>query len=194
MILCPEEMARLRQLDEGLRDEADRLLSVSGLGSLLQQHGFAPVGSYVMRTMTWRDLDFERIDEAPDWDRHWELGAALAQIAWVWRLHCHDAYRKPDTTDRGLYWGMGLSDPTGGPAWKVDIWTARAEEFAEDDRVRWTKLLTEEARCHILAIKESVCDLPEYRRQMLSVHIYEAVLDCGVREKDEFMQWWKARQ
>jgi hypothetical protein len=54
--------------------------------------------------------------------------------------------------------------------------------------------LTDEARFHILAIKEVVCGLPEYRREMLSVHIYEAVLDSGVREIEEFKRWWRARE
>ena len=53
--------------------------------------------------------------------------------------------------------------------------------------------LTEEARVHILAIKEAVCGLPEYRRELLSVHIYEAVLDRGVRGIEQFKDWWRAR-
>jgi hypothetical protein len=40
-------------------------------------------------------------------------------------------------------------------------------------------------------IKEAVCDLPEYRNILLSVHIYEAVLEHGVRSIDKFWEWWK---
>ena len=36
-----------------------------GLGQIIREEGFHPVGSYVMKTMTWRDLDFERYDESP---------------------------------------------------------------------------------------------------------------------------------
>ena len=72
----------------------------------------------------------------------------------------------------------------------------RAEEFARGspNRGRWMSRLTEEARTHILGIKEVVCGLPEYRREMLSVHIYEAVLDCGVCGIEEFKRWWRARK
>lgn len=187
------EAARLLRLDEALRREADRLLSASGLGDILRQHGFIPVGSYIMRTMTWRDLDFERTEEAPDWSRHWELGARLARIVGVWKLSCADAYRQPGSTDNGLYWGLRLSEPAGGSAWKVDLWTARAEEFARGspNRDRWASLLAEDARLHILAIKEAVCGLPEYRHEMLSAHVYEAVLDCGVTGVGEFRRWWR---
>ena len=193
--ISPAEVARLVELDERLRGEATRMLSVSGLGEILRQEGFVAVGSYTMRTMTWRDLDLDRTAEKPDWNRHWALGARLAKVNWVWRLSCTDTYRQPDSADEGLYWGLRLSDPAGGPVWKVDLWTARAEEFARGspNRGRWAQLLTEEARVRILAIKEAVCGLPEYRHEMLSVHIYEAVLDGGVRGIEQFMDWWRAR-
>jgi hypothetical protein len=188
----PSEVARLLQLDENLREEASRVLDVSGLGDVIQQYGYEPVGSQVMRTMTWRDLDFEHIDETPDWDRHWKLGAELAQSDWVWKFSCAHAYRQPKTSDAGLYWGLRMSDPDGGPTWKIDLWTARAEEFNQD-RERWDALLTDDSRVEILAIKEAVCDLPEYRGTMLSVHIYEAVLDHGVYGTDAFLHWWRER-
>ena len=194
-IASPAEAARLLAFDQSLRNEADSMLTVSGLGNVLRFDGFKAVGSYVMRTMTWRDLDFEREDNAPSWGRHWELGTKLAKIDWVWKLHCTDAYRQPGGEERGLYWGLRLSDPAGGPVWKVDVWTARVEEFARGspNRARWASLLTEEARVQILAIKEAVCDLPEYRREILAVHIYEAVLDRGVRGIEEFDRWWRDR-
>jgi len=53
--------------------------------------------------------------------------------------------------------------------------------------------MTEERRSRVLAIKEAVCTQPEYRRSLLSVHIYEAVLEHGVREVAAFREWWQAR-
>jgi len=194
--LLPEGAKRLFDLDAGIRAEADQVLAQSGLGETIRREGFQPVGSYVMRTMTWRDLDFERIEDPPDWDRHWALGASLAKSPWAWKLHCTDAYRDPrGLEDRGLYWGLRVSDPRGGPIWKLDLWTARVTEFERGSpkRAEWTRKLTDEARLRILAIKESVCNSPDYRKNILSVHIYEAVLDHGIREADEFQAWWTAR-
>ena len=51
--------------------------------------------------------------------------------------------------------------------------------------------LSDETRYYILAIKNAVWDLPEYRNSLLSVHIYEAVLDYGIRELEEFLGWWE---
>ena len=53
--------------------------------------------------------------------------------------------------------------------------------------------MIDEARAHILAIKEAVCHSPEYRDTMLSVHVYEAVLEHGVRGIEAFRDWWRPR-
>lgn len=71
------------------------------------------------------------------------------------------------------------------------LWTARAEEFAlaTRNRSRWANLLTDETRSHILAIKETVCGLPGCRREIPSIRIYEAVLDCGACGGRDFRRW-----
>ena len=196
------EAARLFALDGALRAEADEVLGKSGIGGILAEGGYELVGSYVMRTMTWRDLDFERYEE-PDWPRHWEVGTQLAETGWCARLLCIDVYREasPEAQpDFGLYWGIRVADPhrtqpapPGDPTvWKLDVWTARPEEFlGRDERAAWASAMTEEARSHILAIKEAVCKEPEYRHSMLSVHVYEAVLEQGVRGVEAFRDWWR---
>lgn len=191
--LSSDESLRLDALDSSFRGEADQFLRESGLGRIINAAGFAPVGSYCMRTMVWRDLDFERMVDTPDWSDHWRLGQELARTGWVWRCSCIDAYRDQcNPGDFGYYWGMRASHPSGGPIWKLDIWTARPEEFAPglERRATWTSLLTEEARLHILAIKEAVCMRPEYRKSLLSVHIYEAVLERQITGFEAFWQWW----
>jgi len=192
--LPPEEAQRLLALDEELRSEADRMLAESGLGESIAEAGYEPVGSYSMGTMTWRDLDFERIQEPPDWEDHWAMGARLAATGWPWRQVCVDAYRDPRRPgEHGFYWGLRAAPPGGGETWKLDIWTARAQEYHREARERWERLMTEDHRLHILAIKDAVWDSPEYRHTLLSVHIYEAVLDHGVRGLDAFMDWWRGR-
>ena len=191
-----KDRARLFKLDEALRAEGEHILKQSGVGTILQEYDFTPVGSYVMKTMTWRDLDFERYDENPDWQWHWELGWKLAQCDWVWGLSCIDAWRDPrNLKDTGYYWGLRLTPPGGREIWKLDLWTAPREEFERSapNRDLWNSRLTEDTRYHILAVKEKLWDLPEYRKNLLSVHIYEAVLENGIRDLDGFWDWWKKR-
>lgn len=194
------EANRLFTLDAALRAEADQALADSGIGSMLAESGYQAVGSYVMRTMVWRDLDFERHAE-PDWNLHWQIGARLAETGWCVRLQCIDVYREA-WHDFGYYWGVRVvrpdrtePAPPGDPSvWKLDIWMARHEEFlGVPERCAWQSLMTDECRSYVLAIKEAACKRPEYRKSLLSVHIYEAVLECGVRDIDGFFHWWKLR-
>jgi hypothetical protein len=186
---------RLFSLDAALRAEADKMLEESGLGKIIREEGFKPVGSYIMKLMTWRDLDFERCDESPDWQEHWELGTKIARTGWAWRLRCLDAYRETGGKDKGLYWGIWMTNPAGGETWKLDFWTARREEFesAAPNRPLWESRLTKDTRYDILVIKEAVCNLPEYRQSLLSVHIYEAVLENGIKGIDDFWEWWRKK-
>ncbi len=191
------ERSRLFELDETLRKEGQKVLEKSGIGDIIYRAGFHPVGSFVMKTMTWRDMDFEHYAENPDWSEHWELGGKLAELDWVWSLHCNDSYRDPRTPeDAGYYWGLRVSDPgwNDDKFWKIDLWTARKEEFerSSPNRELWNSLLTDDSRQTILAIKEKLWDHPDYRRSLLSVHIYEAVLENGVTGIDEFWEWWNS--
>jgi hypothetical protein len=186
---------RLFSLDASFRAEADKFLKESGLGKIIREEGFHPVGSYVMKTMTWRDMDFERYDESPDWQEHWELGTKFAELKWVWRLAAINGYQDPRTTDVGLYWGLRAGPPGEKNYWKLDLWTARREEFERSapKRPLWESRLNDDTRYNILVIKEAICMLPEYLDSHLSTHIYEAVLENGVHTLDEFWKWWKGR-
>jgi len=199
------EAERLFACEAALRAEAEEVLARSGIGAILSLAGYQIVGSYVMKTMTWRDLDFERYEE-PDWQRHWEIGTQLAQTGWCVRLQCIDVYREawPEAQpDFGFYWGLRVVDPRragsaspGDPTvWKLDVWTGRPEEFAAapPKREAWAAAMTEESRSHILAIKDAVWQEPEYRHSLLSVHIYEAVLEEGVTGVEAFRKWWAAK-
>jgi hypothetical protein len=189
-----ENRWRLFSLDAKLRAEANQILKQSGIGIIIREEGFKPVGSYVMRTMTWRDLDFERTDDQPDWQQHWALGAKFARTQWIWGFRCLDTYRDPRNPEgEGLYWRLEVTNPAVGNIWIIDLWTARPEEYEPylPKRNLWTSRLTEDSRYHILVIKEAVCNLPEYHKSLLSTHIYEAVLEHGVRSIDEFWDWWK---
>jgi hypothetical protein len=179
------------------------MLDASGIGGILREAGYVASGSQAMRTMTWRDLDFDREQDLPDWADHWRLGARLGATGWCIRMTCTDEYRASGGSEHGYYWGLRVADPAvrvegldDPQVWKLDLWTAREAEYAPGIALRrhWAALLDDETRAEILAIKEVVCRRAEFRRTLLSVHIYEAVLDCGVRGLDAFDEWWRARR
>jgi hypothetical protein len=186
-------------LNADLHTEADLMLKESGLGKLIKEAGYKPVGSYAMQTMTWRDLDFERIEDPPDWQRHLQFGEKLMRLGWLWEVDSMNTF----ITDyfpglpKGYFWGIRGEYPKGGPTWKFDLWAARQEEFErERDNSRmtnWMRKLTEEKRFYILAIKDAICHTLEYRRTIHSVDIYEAVLDCNISNLEDFREWCKVK-
>ncbi|MGD0110795.1 MAG: hypothetical protein ABSD48_02920 [Armatimonadota bacterium] len=187
------DASRLLAAEASLRSEADAMLAASGIGAILAGAGYTAVGSYAMRTMTRRDLDFEHAEE-PDWARHWEVGTQLAGTRWCVRLRCTDVYKEA-WQGYGLYWEVRVVDPVReGPAkpddpsvWNLDLWTARAHEFAPTRALRaaWMSAMTEEARSCILALKEILCREPKYGRSLTAMHIYEAVLGRGNTDLSE---------
>jgi hypothetical protein len=196
------EVERLFTIDESLRNEAGEMLAQSGIGAMLQEAGYRAVGSYPMRTMTWRDLDFERSEDPLDWDRYWSLGSRLARSGWCWKLSATTEWR-PGLGVPALYWGLRVTDVSSGEApdpgdptiWKIDLWSLPPGQFEQVARRReeWMRLLDDEKRSYVLAIKEAVCTEPEYRKSLLSVHVYEAVLEHGVRDLESFRAWWQTR-
>ncbi len=198
------EAERLFSLDEALRSEADSMLADSGIGDILNEASYGPVGSYAMHTMTWRDLDFDRAEEVPDWERHWQVGTRLALAGWCVRLDCTNFHRYWLAGGlQSFYWGLLVTDPTRTDSiepqdksvWKLDLHTVSPEKTKRTAhrQERWISLMTEEARAAILAIKETLCYQQEYRRTMLSIQIYEAVLEHGIRDVGQFRSWWDAR-
>src|SRR5665213_507844 len=79
--------------------------------------------------------------------------------------------------------------------WKFDIsfWTAERSprELSYLDEMR--RRLTEETRLAILWIKDVWHRLPSYRTSVLSVDIYDAVLEHGVRTPSAFDAYLSAR-
>ncbi len=115
---------------------------------------------------------------------------------WVWQCTYLDAYNTPgNIPDEGLYWGVYVCNPDGGQPWKFDIWTATQDEFTRGSPRRdyWFKQLDDYTRSAILHIKTALCQTPEYGKTVLSVHIYEAVLEHGITGLDEFQRWWQTR-
>ncbi|MEN6546153.1 MAG: hypothetical protein ABFE07_08945 [Armatimonadia bacterium] len=192
---------RLFALDADLRREADYLLAQSGIGSILRAHGLSATGSYIMRTMTWRDLDFEaykKLDQASCW----KLGEEIANSPWTFHAQFEDNHR---TGYLGFYWGFLIADPSlfgpvqrGNPlVWKLDAWSFPVAHRANNDlerRALWQSLLDDESRACVVAIKEVLCHDDRYCKSLFSVDIYEAVLEQGIRDLEAFEQWFAERQ
>lgn len=93
------------------------------------------------------------------------------------------------TPDKALYWQLHYRTEEGVD-WKVDMWSApndydlpRGEDFVQPMK----DALTEETRHAILALKEARAGnrIP----QLISIDLYRAVLEGGVRDPAQLHQW-----
>jgi hypothetical protein len=98
------------------------------------------------------------------------------------------------TPDKALYWQLRYRDDEG-VEWKVDMWSApddyalpRGEDFVQPMK----DALTPETRAAILTLKEArvAGQLPMF----LSVDLYRAVLDGGVRTPDQWRAWQQTHE
>lgn len=183
----------LDQLPQRLKAEADSLLHQRGILEILRQFGQPHVsGSYALDLMTWRDLDLYLDAPSMAVTRFLQLGLQLAGQLCPWKMFFTNHRDFPSTEGiTGLYYGIRLGELSRG-AWKIDLWaldsTTCAERLAHCDRI--AQRLRPEHRTAILRIKSALWDHPEYRKTITSQHIYEAVIENGVRSTEEF---WHSR-
>ncbi len=99
-----------------------------------------------------------------------------------------------NTPDQALYWKL-VCRGDDGAEWKIDMWSApddyalpRGEDFVEPMKAA----LTPETRAAILAIKEARA--AGEVSSFLSIDLYRAVLENGVRTTDQWREWQQTHE
>lgn len=159
------------------------------------------VGSATLGLMTWRDIDIEIIVERLDKKIVAEIAKDLI-LRTIYRIDVsfHDNIARFNNTNPHspqslylglLYFGKDIDPPkmkSSNPlAWKLDLHFIEekdARSIAKTEEIR--SKLTDQKRKSILEIKEVLAQNPKYRKEIFSTDIYEAVLDKGVTNLDEF--------
>jgi hypothetical protein len=182
-------MIDICQMDESLRAEASELLWGKGLHALLA--GYAQVhltGSYILKLMTWRDLDIYLVGPNLSLLKFFELGSRIATLLDVPKMNFrNELSRRTEGLPQGLYWGVYLGNEREG-AWKIDIWHVIPEQYQVLDEYceAIARKLTDVSRLRILQIKSQCWMKPNYRRTFSSQDIYHAVLDEGIEDFSAF--------
>ncbi len=184
--------AELIALAAALKAEASELLH--GAGLLEAVGGGRPVtvvGSYAMDVMTWRDLDvYLELRHERDTAALFAAGAAVERRFEIVRASYSNMFIRDDQEfESGLYWGVQLLHR--GLAWKVDLWgygeREHAEKMAASEELRRT--VEGADRLAVLRVKDAACRWEQYRKGVCSVHVYDAVANCGVTTPEGFREW-----
>lgn len=185
-----------------LQIDAQEVLNDLDLINLLKQYGKPSiVGSFALSLMTWRDIDLEIVVD--------ELNKeVVAEV--IKKLILKTKYRidlsfsdnlarfnesnpnSPQSLYIGVkYFGKDI-EPTkmqgANPlVWKLDLHFLLGKDARGQAKTEELKdKLTDDKRKIILEIKNKVASNPNYRKEITSMDIYEAVLEKGVSSLEEF--------
>lgn len=172
--------------------EANYILNELGLYNVLKKYGKTFVtGSYFLQLMTWRDLDIY-IDFSNMKDEHFfKLGYDLSALLKPYRMsYRNELIEKTPNLPKGLYWGI-YTNSIDSDKWKIDIWAVDSKQFNQFklEIKELNSQIDNVKRTYIMDIKSSICNHSQYRRQLYSVDIYNAVINENVKSIGEFKTW-----
>lgn len=196
-ILPPVAATSLLRRQDALQSEARRVLDDLDLMAALIAAGQpVQIGSSVLGLMVWRDIDIHVYCDQVSADLAFETMRPLVSHPRITKLR-YANWSGPlatNTLPDGYYWGARYRSDAGDE-WKIDVWflleDAPRPEHAYAERIK--AQLTPEARLAILWIKDLWHRLPSYRDTVVSLDIYDAVLNHGVRTPAAFEAYLVAR-
>ena len=182
----------LLRRQDALQAEARRVVADLDLVPLLSRAGrVEQVGSSVSGLMVWRDLDFSVLCRDLTAERAFEAIRPLLTHPRITQFDYRNqtGHRAPPVI-RGdeRYYFATHCETAAGEEWKIDVsfWLSDAPRDQLPYAERLRDRLTGETRLAILWIKDVWHQHPEYRDKVLSIDIYDAVVEHGVRTPREF--------
>lgn len=189
-------MNKLLQQQDALQNEANLLIEKLELRKTLNKVGvMSVVGSVELGLMTWRDIDIEVFVEQASRDSISEvvknlLNKAVNRIDFTF-IDNNNNYLQ--AMPEGLYLGIKYKVEKD-IAWKIDIWFVSGKHSEGFNHLTELKSkLTDEFKIIVLDIKSQIADNPKYKKEIMSVDIYDAVLNQNVKNLEEFKIYLKDR-
>lgn len=182
-----------RKVSLNIVKESDNILYNLGLKVTLDKYGETFVtGSYYLDLMTWRDLDIYVINDDFNKSDLFDLGKEIVEKLNPYKMiFNNECIRQRSGLPKGLYWGIYTI--IDGNEWKIDIWcvdSKQAKEFKKDI-ISMKEKINDERKDLILQIKSKICNHAEYRKGILSIDVYDAVINHNINTIDEFKIWAK---
>ena len=189
-------MNNLLEQQDNLQKEANLLIEKLELKSILNNIGImSVVGSLELGLMTWRDIDIEVFVETLDRNSISEVVKQLLNKT-VNRIDFTFIDNKNEylpAMPLGLYLGIKYKI-TKDIVWKIDTWFVsgtHSEGFKQIAELK--SKLTDEFKLIILNIKNQIADNPKYKKEVMRVDIYDAVLNHKIESMEEFNNYLKKR-
>lgn len=202
-----DDSKQLLQDQDKLHAEGQQVLDDLNLIPELEKLG-KPfiVGSFALELLTRRDIDFEVVVDQLDKKQVQEICSYLIGLD-----HPRMDFTIMDNTvdkvpqlPNSYYVGVIYirkeipfkdRNPKSPLSWQIDIHFlteeySRSKAKTEDIKSK----LNPQNKLSILEIKKNIAQNPKYHREVFSTDIYEAVLDHGVKNLDEFKEYMKQKK
>lgn len=190
-------MKRLIDVSSKLKNDADTLLQQTGLIEDLKRFGEVHLtGAYAGNVMMHGDIDITVIR-----DTAYSSDEVLDILKFLYKKGKFRSYfikgdwdddRKGNEFPHGHY--IGMKQRLNDEKWKIDVWFADRKEY--EDRKKnlldiASSTLTDEQRELILEIKEYRND---NKLNISGQEIYEAVINKGIKNLEEFKKLYNAQK
>ncbi|MDQ3065236.1 MAG: hypothetical protein M3Q36_03115 [bacterium] len=183
-------MNQALQHSSHIRNEADRLLSKTGIKALLEKFGHVDLGgSYAYNLMVDRDLDFGVAVQSITPQIRAEIAHTFSSQPWAYSVNLTDRINFEPLSNleapRGLY--LGLTIPFPIERWNIDVWFIVSELLPQDNLAKLIGSATDEQKSTILQIKYDLKQSGKKQKGKTSAQVYDAVLQQNVSTTDEFL-------
>ena len=187
--LCHVDVIITMDTSKELREEAFEIIEEFGFLEMLGQYGDARlVGSVALDLVVKPDIDFHLFIAESDVDNVAEsIKTSLIADGRIHKISVSD-YLEKDSLKIGIE-----NLPDRSTEWSIDIWITSDIDttgFKQTDRI--ISLLNEESRHVILELKRVYWAKGQLHDSLSSL-IYQAVLENGVSNLDEFKKYLEER-
>jgi hypothetical protein len=187
----PPTIEQLRDEQERLHLQADKLLATTGIKDILSSYGQPmPIGgSYLYGLLVYPDLDLGVV--APDFGRKEaaQLLSKLSLSSYIQKISWADTVNFPLKNaghPRG-YW-FGVEIPFEQDVWGIDCWFVTKDDSDSTFQERLLAL-PESSKDTILRIKYDMIRQGLYGKEVQSVDVYNGVINGSVHDSISFIMW-----
>jgi hypothetical protein len=152
----------------------------------------AVVGSVALRVVVRPDIDIAVVTDTPRVEDGFAVVAGCATVPGVLRGRYRADLPPGDPSfPSGLYWKLDYQ-AADGLVWTIDMWLLeRGDRQGPDTTTRIGRLLTDDRRASVLAIKEAAA---AQGRRVPGIAVCQAVIDAGVGTLEQFDRWAATRK
>jgi hypothetical protein len=187
-------MEDLEKQVASFKAEADAILYKYGLLKIMEKYGTPFItGSYVLGTMTRRDLDINLETDSITIDRFFQMGSEIAVALQAGRiLYLNEFVDRHPRLPLGLYIGVYTRIIGENQEWNIDIWAMDIEQSLRNKKVindfRLAMDTDKKKKELILKIKSKSLEHQWYQRSFFSTDIYNAVINEDVKNTEQFFE------